>query len=263
MIAALSPWAAVPELNAAFQAAWGAPPPLAGRPGSCCGSRLVAKPIMLTPLGGGRFALIVKESRKDDAHAAAGAVSVAYLQKRQGRWRALGNWPEIAWAGQSGGDNLTLEVRRDLGPAPLLFVRGFYVGQSQLNADATMVRLEANAPVTLGRIPTAGQFPMDGFRSLQPSYRYTSRVGQAKPPAVFAVRYEGVTGPPGRPPNQAFRRTATFIVRDGCLRATRAVALPDAPQPWTMGERCGPSRAAEFPRPDTSARTGPGPGGRD
>jgi hypothetical protein len=219
-----------PDLQAAFLAAWGAPSPITRPIGHCCESGWELSPRALIPLGGGKAALIVKESRERGAHASPGAVAVAYLRRENGHWRVLGNWPEVAWAGQSGGDNLTFVVRRDLGRDPILLVNGFYFGQSQLSASSVLVRLGPEKPTAIGRIPTAGDNTTGHFISVG-SYKYASRIVSARAPALAVVHYSGFTGPPGKPARTPFRVEARIVLRDGCAVPTASVSLPD--EPWT------------------------------
>jgi len=222
------------ELNAAFAAVWGAPPPATHSVRLSRETSLdyQVRPVTLVPLGHGRFALVEKETTEFGAHAAAGAASIAYLEKQHGRWRRLGNWPEIAWNGESGGDNLRTVVRRDLGRDPVVLATGSYLGQGDLSETAVVVRLGRDKPVALGRIPLGAS----NIGSASPDeHDYHAHVSRGHGGAMLEVTYRGWTGPrkdsDHEEPDPKFRRTyrqiIRFVLRDGCLAPVGGARPPE------------------------------------
>ncbi|HZZ33201.1 MAG TPA: hypothetical protein VFE10_14545, partial [Phenylobacterium sp.] len=72
----------VADLNAAFQAAYSFEAPFIETLKTTAGSEdLAVSPAALTAVGGGRLALIVRETNGMLSHSALGAVSVAYVAR--------------------------------------------------------------------------------------------------------------------------------------------------------------------------------------
>jgi|GEM_PF-6276226 len=219
-------------LQSAFVAVWGESAPVVVHPETGkAANDLTVTALALEPLGRNRFALITREVAHTGGHAAAGAVSVGYLERRSRGWRRVGNWREIAWAGESGGGNLTIAVRRDLGATPLLLVNGSHLGQGYLDGTAVIVRLARDGPKVLGRIPTFARY--DGSPSdVLETFSYRSRIVPTARRALFEVRYAGWEEPSAGAPRRPFRARARFSIRDGCLAIETPVALPgERPSP--------------------------------
>jgi hypothetical protein len=231
------------DLAAAFAADWGAPPPATHTITIPRDVQLdyAVQPQALVPLGGGRFALLEKETTQGGGHAAAGAASIAYLDRRGGAWRKFGDWREIAWNGESGGGNLQVVVRRDLGRRPLVLVTGSHLGQGYLTESAVVIRLDAERPVALGRIPLRADNTGSGGPN---EYHYAAQVSRGGDGALLSVNYRGWTGPrevggdrlehPDPTAEIPYRKTLRFVLKGGCLAAVGGARVPDvdfAPQP--------------------------------
>lgn len=221
------------EARAAFAAVWGAPPPATHtaaleRNGP---TDYEVVPVALVPLGHRRFALIEKESSPTAPHAVAGAVSIAYVRRLRRGWRGLGDWREIAWNGESGGENLRVIVRRDLARDPVVLVTGSHLGQGDLTESAVVVRLGQKRPVALGRIPLGASNIGSGDPN---EYDYHARVRRGAAGALLSVSYRGWTGPRREGDDQEaprfkrpYRQTIRFVLRRGCLHAAGRAHTPD------------------------------------
>jgi hypothetical protein len=221
------------EARAAFAAVWGEAPPATHTAalGRNAPTDYDVEPVALVPLGHRRFALVEKESSRTAPHAVAGAVSIAYVQRLRRGWRRLGDWHEIAWNGESGGDNLRAVVRRDLGRDPIVLVTGSYLGQGDLTQSAVVVRLGQKRPVALGRIPLGASNIGSGNPN---EYDYRARVHRGTGAALLKVTYRGWTGPRKDGEDQEaprfkrpYRQTIHFALRRGCLHAVGGARTPD------------------------------------
>jgi hypothetical protein len=221
------------DLDAAFENAWGGPPPAVVVPEDKYGSGpLAAIPVGLESLGQGRFALVVRETNGSSAHAQSGAVTLVYLQKVAHGWSKIGSWKEIAWGGESGGGNMTITVRRDLGPDPMMLVSGSFMAQGFEDDGAQVVRLTADKPVNLGRVPIEADDTGSG--SPIATWRYHAQIRPAAGPALFSITYDGWTAPPAKDqPRTPFHQEARVVMRDGCLAPIEPLKLPD--RLWTGG----------------------------
>jgi hypothetical protein len=193
--------------------------------------------IALVPLGKHRYALLEKESDDRAAHADAGAVSIAYLERRGRAWRRLGAWREIAWGGESGGSDLKAEVRRGLGRDPVLVVRGSHLGQGYLTESAVIVRLGFDRPTALGRIPL-GADNTGGADEGSREYHYKARLARAAPPVLLKVEQFGWTAPRLDGPRRPYRQSIAFLLEGGCLKPVGAPPLLDAEWPGSQPEDC-------------------------
>jgi hypothetical protein len=222
------------DARAAFAAVWGAPPPTtrAAALGRNVSTDYEVEPVALVPLGHRRFALVEKESSRSAPHAVAGAVSIAYVQRLRHGWRRLGAWHEIAWNGESGGGNLRVVVRHDLGPDPVVLVTGSHLGQGAFTQSAVVVRLGQKRPVALGRIPLGANNVGGG---LPDEYDYRARVIPSHGKGFVSVTYRGWTGvrksedseEPDPKTKRPYRTTIHFVLRRGCLHAAGGARTPD------------------------------------
>jgi hypothetical protein len=262
------PLSLVGDLNAAFSAVYGADPPVAEEvrtPGGPA-ETLAAAPVALVPVGGGRFALIIREANGLLAHSATGAASIAYVERSppgaRAPWRVAGRWPQIAFDGEDGGQGMTLKVRLDLGPRPLVFMDAptLFTGDSE--NDVVVIRLDPEKPVPIGRISLQSSDD-DVLDSRFDRHRYSGRVVAAKAPALFAVRYEGWRSEAGSDVQHQFRGVVAFGLSQDCLAALGPTPAPEIKPSYTLPDDCRgsmPKPSAPAPPPlGTAARTGQAP----
>jgi hypothetical protein len=232
----------VSDLNAAFSAVYGSAPPAAEEVEVPGGGKetLAAAPVHLVPVGGGRFALIIREANGMLGHMATGAASIAYVERAPrgatARWRRVGVWEHIAFDGESGGEGMTLKVRQDLGPRPLVFMDAPTMFTGDGEDDVVVVRLDTDKPVPIGRISLQSSID-DSFISLA-RHRYSGRIIHAKPPALFAVRYEGWRATAGSGVKHPFHGAAAFGLSQGCLAALGRTPAPEIKPSYTLPEDC-------------------------
>ncbi len=174
---------------AAFQAAWGSPPPVTYRApeaGPNDDTMTYAKGT-LVPLGGERFAL-VSEGQGGAGHVSAGALAVHYLMRSPAGFTRVGAWPNIVQGGTFGSPP-QWTIRTDLTPAPALVTEAGGTWQGYSCSWSDVVELTTDRPILrTGAIPvgyddsgakeTGGQ-DMEG--ALAPDIK-----GQS-----FSVRYSG------------------------------------------------------------------------
>jgi len=220
------------ELQSAFKAAWGDAAVQFEASSTAGAESLTAVPVRLEPLDKGRYALIIRETSPGAAHAALGAVSVAYLRRDGAAWRSLGLWREIAWIGESGGGAITLSVRRDLAARPLLLVRAPHLGQGDEEVSAAAVLLGARSPKALGVLPLDGDNTGAGYPDQQ-AFSYHAVIVPS-PGALLAVRYRGWTALGNGEPQRPFRRTIAFRIRRGCLAPVGRLGIPGGDYPTTF-----------------------------
>ncbi|HZZ69741.1 MAG TPA: hypothetical protein VFE18_16330 [Phenylobacterium sp.] len=237
----------IADLSAAFQAAYSYEAPFIETLKTTAGSEeLAVAPAALTPVGDGRLALVVRETNGMLAHMALGAVSIAYVARPPragGPWRRIGLWPQIAFNGETGGDDLTLDVRRDLGARPLLFVSAptLFTGDSE--DDAIVIRLDADHPSPIGRVSLQSS-DEDAVDQRLPRHSYRGRIVPAKGAGLFAVRYEGWRAAAGSAMKQPFHGTVAYGLRDGCLAALGPLPAPEITVSYSAPADCGPAKAA-------------------
>jgi hypothetical protein len=150
--AAAPPTAAAPEAPPsevlAFQAAWGAPPPV--RRAMAGASRRGAEAIYtdgkLVPLGGDLYAFVSTGELSDAAHVDAGVLSIHYLRQTANGLERTGAWPEFLSDG-SMGQPPTWVARTDLLPAPAILTTGGGVWQGYACTWSHLVELAPNGPV--------------------------------------------------------------------------------------------------------------------
>ena len=239
----------VADQNAAFHAVMGGAPPVVETlplPGG--DEQLAVAPVALTAVGRGRYALIIRETNGRLPHSAVGAASVAYVERAPIRetglgWRKIGLWPQIALNGDSGGEELKLEVRRDLGARPLLFVSGRTLATGDAANDAIVIRLDPESPTPIGRISLLGSNEdAVGKRFARHSYR--GRVVPTKAPDLFAVQYDGWRAAAGSAVKQRFHGTVSYRLRAGCLTATGPLPAPEVKVDYSAPSDCGPAKSA-------------------
>jgi hypothetical protein len=229
------------DLNAAFAAVYGVAPPIVVKSPGDSEETLAAAPVALVPVGGGRFALIVREANGMLSHSAAGAASIAYVERLPGKatahWRVVGDWRHIALNGESGGQGMTLKVRHDLGPKPLVLMEAPTMFTGDGEDDVIVIRLDADKPVPIGRISlqSSNDDVLDeGFAR----HRYSGRIVPAKAPALFAVRYEGWRAEMGSEVKHRFHGLVTFGLSRGCLAALERTPASEIKPSYTAPEDC-------------------------
>jgi hypothetical protein len=239
----------VSDLNAAFSAVYGEAAPVVEDvkvPGGAT-ETLAASPVALVPVGAGRFALIIREANGALAHGAAGASSIAYVERlaagAPGAWRRFGFWRHIAFGGESGGQGMSLKVRRDLGRRPLVFMDAPTMFTGDGEDDVVVIRLDPDEPVPLGRISLQSSDD-DTLDSSFARHRYSGRVIPAKAPALFAVRYEGWRTMAGSEVKHPFHRILTFGLSRGCLVMLGSPPAPGIKPSYTTPQDCAPARAS-------------------
>jgi hypothetical protein len=231
------------DLSAAFSAVYGSTPPAVEEVKVPGGGKetLTATPVDLVRVGGGRFALIIREANGMLGHIATGAASIAYVERAprgaKARWRRIGVWEHIAFDGESGGEGMTLKVRQDLGPRPLVFMDAPTMFTGNGEDDVVVIRLDTDKPVPIGRISLQSSID-DTFISLA-RHRYSGRIVHAKPPALFAVRYGGWRAAAGSEVRHPFHGVAAFGLSRGCLAALGRTPTPKIKPSYTLPEDCG------------------------
>ncbi len=205
----------------AFRRVYGAAPPVKIK---ADGHDMSAAPAALIPLSATLTALIVKETNAFDAHGAEAATSVVYLRRNAAGVEALQRFEHIAWAGENGGAETSYLVRRDLGAAPFILMRGETSAQGERRDDAAIIRLDPDKPKAMGWINLLEDNQDDGGGTV---WSYRGEIVPATAPAVLAVRYQGWTARGEKAPHKPFNRTVAFTVRSGCIVPVRAAKLPD------------------------------------
>jgi hypothetical protein len=238
----------VDDLNAAFSAVYGAAPPVVEEVKVPGGGEetLAAAPVALVPVGGGRFALVIREANGTLAHAAAGAASIAYVERSSAGatagWRRVGVWRHVAFDGESGGQGMTLTVRRDLGPRPLVFMDAPTMFTGDGEDDVIVIRLDSDKPVPIGRISL--QSSNDDLQDDRfARHRYSGHIAPAKAPALFGVRYEGWRAEAGSQVKHPFHGVLAFGLTRGCLAALGPTPAPEIKPSYTVPQDCAPARA--------------------
>jgi hypothetical protein len=237
----------VSDLNTAFSAVYGAAPPIVEDvkvPGGA-EETLAARPVALVPVGAGRFALIVRQANGMLAHGAVGAASIAYVERlpagAKTGWRCVGAWRQIAFNGETGGEGMTLKVRRDLGPRPLVFMDAPTMFTGDGEDDVVVIRLDRDRPVPIGRISLQSS-DEDALDSRFARHRYSGRIVPATAPALFAVRYAGWRAEAGSEVKRPFRGSMTFGLSRGCLAALGQAPAPEIKPSYTTPEDCALAR---------------------
>lgn len=236
--------AAKAQLHDAFVAVWGhdQTPIWKTVTGPGFPERLGISPERLEPLGHGRFALITREVNTDAAHGMPGAVTVSYLDHGPQGWRLIRTWNEVASGGSYGGSDMSIKVRRDLGPDPLLIVGGLMIEVGGFDEDNSQVlKLAKDGVVDLGRVPLEADDSGSGDLNIA-SYRYQGRIHAGSGKALFAVTYDGWTAPRRAPdedgPRKAFHKEVAVVVRDGCIAPAKPLRLPDKAWNGPKGPHC-------------------------
>jgi hypothetical protein len=180
----------VSEIDAAFAAAFGSPPPavrVVERQG-WGETTLRYRPARLIPMEG--VTVLVSEAQTDGCHGCYGALAVHYLRKQEGGWRRLGGWPEIL-DGSSFGAPPTWTIRTDLFPSPAIESMGGGTWQGCTIVKSDFVELTPDRPVVRAQgVLTAFDYQPD---EAEPA----SIEGKARPDAPgrsFAVDYQGAGG---------------------------------------------------------------------
>jgi len=237
------------DLNAAFAAVYGVAPPIVEDVKVPGGSEetLAVAPIALVPVGGGRFALIIREANGMLSHSAVGAASIAYVQrlpaKAAARWRVVGAWRNIALNGESGGQGMTLKVRYDLGSRPLVFMDGPTMFTGDGEDDVIIIRLDRDKPVPIGRISLQSSND-DALDESFARHRYSGHIVPAKAPALFGVRYEGWRTAAGSEVKHPFHGLVPFGLSRACLAALGPAPAPEIKPSYTAPEDCAAARAS-------------------
>lgn len=141
------PESAAPELQA-FQAAWGAPPPLR-RAAPYTGRtnvEFIYEGGSLVPLGGDRYALVSTGRRNFASHADTAALSIHYLRRTATGFERTGAWPEFLADGTTG-EPPTWTVRADLTAAPALLTEAGGVWQGYACTWSHLIELAPEGPV--------------------------------------------------------------------------------------------------------------------
>jgi len=235
---------AASDLDAAFIAAIGHPPPSArdvqqplssvenpNQVSEHAARTFSLRPERLVPLGDRRFALIIQEVDEGGAHAFPGALAVAYLTKEAGAWRLEKLWPEIAYVGNSGKPNYKSEVK-DFGRGPLYVSTSKYCQMGGCEDDVDIIVLDSAMPRYIGGFagdsvfPTVFPHPLDGNCE---TYDYKVSIAPpATPGDLLSVTYRGWTAPAGhRSPKKPFRVQADATIVGDNLELRPEVTIPD------------------------------------
>lgn len=230
------------DLDSAFVAAFGGPPPITRdvmQPSYIIGKRnrvptsiprtLSLAPERLVPLGGARFALIAVEMDENAAHMSPGAIGIAYLRADGQGWRLEHVWPELAFTGNSGKPSYEADVKR-FGSRIIYLATSKYCGMGSCADSIAVVSLDQETPRFLGFISGDSVFPTfpDPVTSCE-TYKYSVEI---KPPrtqqGLLSVTYRGWTAPNGKTaPKHVFRVQAEAIVLGDHLELRPKLNLPD------------------------------------
>jgi hypothetical protein len=227
------------QMDAAFTAAFGAASPvvrnverpdssgLDGNPAERV--RLTLRPLRLTALGGGRYALLVAESDRLGAHANPSALAVAYLREANGAWRLEHAWPEMAWTGNFG-EPADGTRAFTFTATPTVLVSSSHTGQGETLITDWALAYRPDGPLLLGAFPAKGSLE-PGACPVCRLYAYRSTLS---PPhgagGLFSIRYNGWTSPPDRLRAKVRFSTPTDLVENGgALVPVRRISLPGDP----------------------------------
>jgi len=184
----------------------------------------------LVPLATGKYALVSLETDALGAHVDHGAIAVAYLSRRGGRWRLERRWDELAWTGNTGNAADEVALLRRPGAPPLAFAISADMHQGQGNTNGWAIALGERRPKVLGSFPIAGELEPNNGCDVQVcgAYSYRGSIERSKAAgASFTVTYRGWTLAPRGLTRQGFIRSTNYKVEGLGLRAMPAVNLPD------------------------------------
>ena len=141
-----------PALNAAeaFRLAFGGPSPVVRRVKDAETDymrELTYTPARLIELGDIR-ALVSKAQSADDCHICSGALAIHYLKPEAGSWKVVAGTMELV-PGQGFGMPPEIELRRDLGPSPVLVAEAGWTGQGYTCNTVDLIELGPEAPHVL------------------------------------------------------------------------------------------------------------------
>ncbi len=132
---------------AAFQAAWGAAPPVVWRAPDAGADEetMTYSKGTLVPLGGDRFAL-VSDGQGGEGHVSAGALAIHYLARTPAGFTRVGAWPNLVEGGTFGSPP-QWTIRADLTPALALVTEAGGTWQGYSCSWSDVIELTPEGPI--------------------------------------------------------------------------------------------------------------------
>lgn len=175
----------------AFQAAWGAPPPVthASTHKDVGEVRITYGGGKLTALGGDRYAFI-SEGKGGEAHVDAGALAIHYLKRTDTGFERIGAWPEFELGGTFGAPP-QWTLRTDLTPAPALLTESGGTWQGYTCAWSDVIELTPEGPVARAEGIPVSYDDSGAAMDEKDAKAITGAVASGDKGRSFVVRYTG------------------------------------------------------------------------
>ena len=175
----------------AFQAAWGAPPPVRRTmpDASRMGAAMIYGGGDLVPLGEDRYAFISPGKLSDASHVDSAALSIHYLKRTAAGFTRTGAWPEFLADGTTG-EPPTWKVRADLTAAPAILTEAGGVWQGYACTWSHLIELAPEGPVLrTDLIPV--DYDSSGAKGDEGAEHMEGSIMAGQKGRSFVVRYTG------------------------------------------------------------------------